>query len=47
MKYKYIEDAVLKNIVKAYRGLGGLEALFTKTNETKLQIETKRIHKLI
>lgn len=32
MKYKYISEGILKNIVKAYRGLGGLQTIFTKTN---------------
>lgn len=44
MKFKYFEETVLKNIVKPYRGLAGLETLFTKTNEVKLQVETKRSH---
>lgn len=31
MKYKYYEENVLKNIVKPYRGFGGLETFFAKT----------------
>lgn len=38
MKFKYFEEAVLKNIVKSYRGLGGLETLFTKAPEAKIPV---------
>ena len=41
-KYKYLEDNVLKNLVKNYRGLGGLEVFFSKSGESKLMLDTQR-----
>lgn len=44
MKYQYLEESVLKNIMKSYRGLGGLETFFSKTKEIAVQVDTKRTY---
>ena len=42
LKYRYLDDNVLKNLVKNYRGLGGLEAFFGKGPENKLMLDTQQ-----
>lgn len=42
LKYKYLDENVLKNLVKTYQGLAGLEVFFSRPSENKLILDTKR-----